>query len=87
MGGCCVLISPLYVGEISHVSVRGALTSGSAIFYGIGVLLSYILGGYMTYYGNIYTQLTLSVLYIVLVGTLKESPMFLMKKGLEQVRL
>lgn len=83
-GGSVVLIAPLYIAEICENSIRGALTSGIVIFYGLGVLLAYILGGYTTYYGNVYTQLILSIVYVLLVFGLKESPLYLMKIGKEQ---
>lgn len=87
LGGAVILIGPLYVAEICQTSIRGALTSGCIIFYGLGVLLAYVFGGYMSYYVNVYTQLTISVLYIFLVSVLKESPLFLMKKGREEVNI
>ncbi|XP_068625337.1 uncharacterized protein [Battus philenor] len=83
-GGCILVLAPVFVSEFCQKSVRGMMTSVSMISYGIGILISYLLGGLLEYDVMIYVCLTMSVLCVVILLTLKESPMYLMKKGLEK---
>ncbi|XP_063833812.1 facilitated trehalose transporter Tret1-like [Ostrinia nubilalis] len=77
-------VSLIFISEISHDSIRGGLTASSATGYFIGLLVSYFLGGYLTYYQVVYTHLGLSILCIVLLLLLKESPVYLMLAGREE---
>ncbi|GBP61945.1 Facilitated trehalose transporter Tret1 [Eumeta japonica] len=83
IGGSSFVISPVFVSEICQDSIRGTVTAGSVLFYNLGVLLSYILGGYLSYYVMVYVQITLSTIYIFGVSFLKDSPVYLMTKGRE----
>lgn len=74
-------VATIYVSEIAHVSIRGALTSSVLIIYFLGVLASYALGGYLSYMQIIYMQLTLAVLNIVMLSLMKDSPVYLLQKG------
>ncbi|XP_072948090.1 facilitated trehalose transporter Tret1-like [Epargyreus clarus] len=82
-GGCVLLIVPVYVSEFCEESIRGRLTSGSIIFYGIGTLVSYLLGGLLEYDMMNYIFLSLSVLATALMTIVADSPIYLMKKGQE----
>ncbi|CAG4952104.1 unnamed protein product [Parnassius apollo] len=82
-GGCTLLLAPVFVSEFCQESVRGMMTSGSVIAYGLGILLSYLLGGCLEFNTMIYMCLSMSVLAVLLLWPLKESPLFLMKNGLE----
>ncbi|XP_063636050.1 facilitated trehalose transporter Tret1-like [Cydia splendana] len=84
VGGAAFLVVPLYVSEFCQESIRGGMTSGSVIFYAVGMIVSYALGGYVDYYPMVYTCLCIAVVGVVLLSFLKESPMFLMKRGREQ---
>ncbi|XP_049880023.1 facilitated trehalose transporter Tret1-like [Pectinophora gossypiella] len=84
VGGAVVLIVPVFIGEICQESIRGAMTSGSMVFYAIGMLLSYLLGGILEYKTMVYVCMSLSVVGLLLLTALKETPMFLMIKGLDQ---
>ncbi|KAL0861718.1 hypothetical protein ABMA27_009199 [Loxostege sticticalis] len=77
-------VSMIFISEISHDSIRGGLTSCSATGYFLGILISYILGGYLSYYQVVYTHLTLSVVCIGLLLLLKDSPVYLMMAGKEE---
>lgn len=78
--------SSIYIAEIAQDSIRGALTSSVVSGYFLGLLLSYAWGGYLAYKYVIYIHLVLSVLYIVMLAALKESPVFLLQNGKEKVR-
>ncbi|KAJ2940908.1 hypothetical protein O0L34_g10169 [Tuta absoluta] len=77
-------VSSVYIAEIAQDQIRGGLTSTCVSGFFIGLLLSYVLGGQLSYYQLIYAHLALSVLYIVLISLLKESPVFLLQKGKEE---
>ncbi|XP_034826177.1 facilitated trehalose transporter Tret1-like [Maniola hyperantus] len=77
-------ICSIYISEISQDSIRGALTSTTVSGFFLGLLFSYALGGYLPYQQVLYVHLSLSVLYIMLLMLLKESPVFLLKIGKEK---
>nr|XP_032524105.1 facilitated trehalose transporter Tret1-2 homolog isoform X2 [Danaus plexippus plexippus] len=77
-------ISSIYISEISQDSIRGSLTSSVSYGYLIGLLISYTMGGYMSYYSILYAHLALSILYIIMLIPLKESPCYLLKIGKEK---
>ncbi|GBP78773.1 Facilitated trehalose transporter Tret1 [Eumeta japonica] len=84
IGAASGLITPVFASEICQESLRGVMTIGTVIFYNVGVLLSYLLGGHLSYYNYVYVQLTLSAIYIIMASFLKDSPVYLMCKGLEK---
>ncbi|KOB65252.1 Sugar transporter, partial [Operophtera brumata] len=77
-------VSLIYISEIAHDSIRGGLTACSASGYFLGLLISHILGGHLSYTQVVYTHLTLSVLAIGLLMLLKESPVYLVLVGKEK---
>ncbi|CAG4952059.1 unnamed protein product [Parnassius apollo] len=84
IGGNCLLIVPIFVSEFCQDSIRGTTTSGSMIAFNLGMLISYLLGGCLKYNTMMYTCFLLSIASVVMLLLLKESPLFLMKKGLEK---
>lgn len=78
------MVVPLYVSELCHESIRGTMTSGGIISYGVGLMVSYILGGHLDYHTMNYACLSISVIGVLALLILKESPTYLMKKGLHQ---
>ncbi|GBP78769.1 Facilitated trehalose transporter Tret1 [Eumeta japonica] len=83
VGAASAFISPVFASEICQDSLRGVMTIGTVIFYNLGILLSYLLGGHLSYYCFVYVQITISALYILLASFLKDSPVHLMNKGRE----
>ncbi|XP_050356133.1 facilitated trehalose transporter Tret1-like [Nymphalis io] len=77
-------VSSVFISEICHDSIRGGLTSTTVSGFFVGLLFSYALGGYLSYYNVLYVHLVLSVFYIVMLALLKESPVFLLKCGKEK---
>ncbi|XP_038218424.1 facilitated trehalose transporter Tret1-2 homolog [Zerene cesonia] len=77
-------VSSVYISEIAQDSIRGALTSSTVSGFFIGLLLSYFLGGQLSYYQVVYVHLGLSILYILLLMLLKESPVYLVQQGKEE---
>ncbi|XP_061380632.1 facilitated trehalose transporter Tret1-like isoform X5 [Danaus plexippus] len=86
LGGSIFPIIPVYINEFCEPSVRGALSSSGLILHGIGMLLSYGIGGIVDYSTLNYIGLSLAVVGMVLFFFLKESPLYLMSKGLDKVR-
>ncbi|XP_013182552.1 PREDICTED: facilitated trehalose transporter Tret1-like [Papilio xuthus] len=84
IGGCALLIVPVYVSEICQESIRGMMTSGAMIFYGIGLLLSYLLGGCLEYNMMNYVCLSMAVVGVLALWPLWETPIHLLKKGMEK---
>lgn len=78
-------ISSIYISEICQDSIRGALTSMTVSGFFTGLLFSYVLGRFLKYQQILYIHLSLSILYILLLMLLKESPVFLLKIGKEKV--
>ncbi|RVE52104.1 hypothetical protein evm_003177 [Chilo suppressalis] len=77
-------VSLIFIAEIAHDSVRGGLTACSASGYFLGILISYILGGYLNYYQVVYTHLILSVVCVAALFLLEESPVYLVLVGKEE---
>uniref|UniRef100_A0A2H1X0G9 SFRICE_034711 n=1 Tax=Spodoptera frugiperda TaxID=7108 RepID=A0A2H1X0G9_SPOFR len=86
LGFAVFLESTIYISEICQDSIRGTMTSGPMQFYGFGILVSYFLGGCLTYHHMVYACLSLSVVGVLLLSVLKESPLTLMAKGREESR-
>lgn len=85
--GAAYLIVPVYITDICQDSIRGAMTSLTMIAMGVGMLLSYLLGWFLTYKVMNYVCLSISVAMSLSLVMLKESPTFLITKGLEEVSL
>lgn len=80
-GAAGQVVSSVYISEIVQDSIRGGLATSTVTFYFIGVLVSYTFGWNLNYYQVVYINLALSILYIVMLMFLKESPVFLVKNG------
>ncbi|CAH2097907.1 unnamed protein product [Euphydryas editha] len=78
------IVVPIYASEFCENSIRGSMMSASMIFYGIGMLVSYLMGGILDYKPMNNVGLSLTVLGLVLLSTIKESPLYLLKIGREQ---
>lgn len=84
--GSVFIIIPMYVGEICQESIRGSMTSLSMTFFGIGTMFEYIFGGYLEYHVMNYVSLTLTVVGVIMLALVKESPVYLMQIGAEKVK-
>ncbi|KAJ8709995.1 hypothetical protein PYW07_009361 [Mythimna separata] len=78
------MISSIYISEISQDSIRGSMMSTVVSLYFLGLLVSYVFGGQFNYNVVVYIHLSMSILYMVMLALLKESPVFLMQKGRER---
>ncbi|KAL4717589.1 hypothetical protein ACJJTC_000738 [Scirpophaga incertulas] len=83
--GCSAfLVNTAFICEICQESIRGTMTSTNMVFYSVGMLISYIMGGILSYAVMIYVNLILSVIGVLGVLMLKESPLYLMMKEMEK---
>lgn len=87
LAGSVFIIIPMYVGEICQESIRGSMTSFSMTFFAIGTMFEYIFGGYLEYHMMNYVCLSLTVVGVIMLVLIKESPVYLMKIGAEKVKL
>lgn len=55
------------------------------MLYCAGAMFSYLLGWFSRYHAIVWVNLATSVLGVVLMGTVGESPVFLLKKNREEV--
>ncbi|CAB3244949.1 unnamed protein product [Arctia plantaginis] len=74
----------IYISEIAQDSIRGVLTSCPNQFSGFGILISYFLGGSLGYYAMVYTCLSLTVIGVLMIAVLKESPITLLGEGRDE---
>ncbi|KAL0861755.1 hypothetical protein ABMA27_009231 [Loxostege sticticalis] len=84
LAGAAFIINSVYISEICHESLRGTMTAAMMVFYGVGMLVQYIMGGFLSYSAAVYTNLTLTTLAVLLNCILKESPLYLLSKGMEK---
>lgn len=79
------LIASVYISEICQESIRGGMIAANMVSYGIGMLLSYGLGGCLPYDVMLYVGLSMAVGGAVLLFILKDSPIYLLRNGKELV--
>ncbi|XP_038218598.1 facilitated trehalose transporter Tret1-like [Zerene cesonia] len=83
LSSCIYLVAPMYAGEFCQESIRGTMTAAVMTFFAVGWLVSYILG-VLEYRMMNYICLTMCVVGTLLQFYLWESPLHLMKQGLEK---
>ncbi|KPJ20745.1 Facilitated trehalose transporter Tret1 [Papilio xuthus] len=81
LGAAGQAVSSVYISEIAQDSIRGALTSTTVSGYFVGLLFSYAIGGQLSYHHVAYVHLVMSVMYMVILTFLKESPVYLIQIG------
>ncbi|XP_028170416.1 facilitated trehalose transporter Tret1-like [Ostrinia furnacalis] len=74
----------VYLGEIASTNIRGLLLTGTAIFTTFGTLLVYSTGPYISFAATSYIGVALTVLYIVGICLIPETPNFYVMKGQEK---
>lgn len=75
------MVVQLFVLEISNDRIRGALGSMLMLSYNFGVLFSFILGHYCTYFTIPKVVVALTALYASLFVLFPESPIQLLKRN------
>lgn len=70
--------SCIYIGEVTHPSVRGAFLSGLTTLFFAGILCGFVLGNYLSYDALAYSILFFAVLFLLLCPLLVETPQYLL---------
>ncbi|XP_026754280.2 facilitated trehalose transporter Tret1-like [Galleria mellonella] len=79
--GIIAVLNLVYIGEIASTNIRGILLTGTGIFSTLGTLLIYSVGPYVSYASTSYIGLCLSILYIVGLYFIPETPLFYIMQG------
>ncbi|CAB3246615.1 unnamed protein product [Arctia plantaginis] len=77
-------VSNIFLSEIAHTSIRGAMVASTSCGYLLGILISFTMGGYLGYMTIVLVHLTTSVLTMLVLAFLPESPVFLLLVGKEE---
>ncbi|RVE52106.1 hypothetical protein evm_003179 [Chilo suppressalis] len=83
-GGANLVFSPMFISEVAEDSIRGALASAPILLYGIGALVSYLLGWFLSYNTIVWINLASAVFACGLLMVIAESPVYLLKKNREE---
>ncbi|KAI8432940.1 hypothetical protein MSG28_013837 [Choristoneura fumiferana] len=75
----------VYISEICQPSIRGTMASFMIVSYCLGMLWSYLIGGFLDYNPMCYACLSIAVAGLAMAVFLRESPVFLMRKGREEI--
>ncbi|XP_050668167.1 facilitated trehalose transporter Tret1-2 homolog [Leptidea sinapis] len=75
---------PIFISEVAEESIRGMLGSAPMAFYCVGVLISYLCGWLLSYHQTIWVNMALCIMYVGLLLSSVESPVFLIKKNREE---
>ncbi|XP_028176970.1 facilitated trehalose transporter Tret1-2 homolog [Ostrinia furnacalis] len=70
-----------YINEICQAFIRGTMASIPLFTFSIGALVSYITGWVCSYDVIIYLNLSVCVLFVLLLTLMKESPVYLITKN------
>jgi SP family facilitated glucose transporter-like MFS transporter 8 len=74
-------ITPIYLTEISEVTIRGVLSSVVQLFYSIGALFEFSMGPYVSYRTLGISSAAFPVAFLLAMVWMPESPYFLLLKG------
>ncbi|CAG9570613.1 unnamed protein product [Danaus chrysippus] len=83
-GGGFLVHSPIFISEVAEPSIRGTLASAPMTFYCIGILVSYLMGWFLTYRYIIWGNLVCCIVYAALMITVTESPVYLLRQNREE---
>lgn len=83
--GTSSVVVIIYTSEITQLNIRGSATTLSSLLYNCGVMMSYLEGWFCSYDVICYINLTVTVIYVILMTFLKETPTYLLKIGNEKV--
>lgn len=80
-GAGCFHVVPMYVKEIAQDSIRGSLSSVAALAQSIGILIMFLMGGFLDYYTVLWIVVGLPIITLAMCLKAPESPSYLVKVG------
>ncbi|XP_045780679.1 facilitated trehalose transporter Tret1-like isoform X2 [Maniola jurtina] len=80
-GGAISVINLVYIGEIASPKIRGILLTVICIFTTLGLMLVFAVGPYVSYHGTVYVGVAISIVYIVCLFFIPETPIFYALQG------
>lgn len=85
-GGAACTAMPVYVAEIASVHIRGTLGSMFMLACNLGILLGFIMGHWLRYETLPLVLMVGSLLFLIGVYLLPETPQYLLRIGRKAVR-
>ncbi|VVC99963.1 unnamed protein product [Leptidea sinapis] len=82
--GAASVHAPIYISEVAEESIRGVLGSAPMAFYCVGAMISYMLGWLLSYHQIIWVNMVFCIMYVGLLLSSRESPVYLIKKNREE---
>ncbi|CAH4035322.1 facilitated trehalose transporter Tret1-like [Pieris brassicae] len=79
-GGICVA-APMYIGEIAETSIRGSLGAFFQLFLTVGILFTFVVGGWTHWRTLSIVSAVIPVLLIVVFWWMPETPQYLLGKN------
>ncbi|XP_048001750.1 facilitated trehalose transporter Tret1-2 homolog isoform X2 [Leguminivora glycinivorella] len=79
-GGICVA-APMYIGEIAETSIRGALGAFFQLFLTVGILFTFIVGGWTHWRTLSIISAVLPPLLVAVFWWMPETPQYLLKRN------
>lgn len=86
-GAGCFHVVPMYVKEIAQDSIRGSLSTVAALAQSIGILIMFLMGGFLDYYTVLWIVVGLPIITLGMFLKAPESPSYLVKVGKTEVSL
>ncbi|XP_053204136.1 facilitated trehalose transporter Tret1-like [Panonychus citri] len=79
--GCCTLACNIYISEIVPTSRRGLIGSGFQLFVAVGIVISYIVGNYVSWPWHAVIATIYPLGMLAIIGALHETPTWLSNNG------
>ncbi|XP_055713718.1 facilitated trehalose transporter Tret1-like [Phlebotomus papatasi] len=79
--GASFVVTPIYVSEIAEPSIRGSLGSYFAFSVCIGILLGFVIGGYVTFFISPYVVLAFICIFVFVFPYFPDTPQYLLLSG------
>ncbi|CAL8135066.1 unnamed protein product [Orchesella dallaii] len=79
--GGYIMVSNVYLAEISEQRIRGSILSATSIALGSGILFTYILGTFFSWFMLSAVNIVISIIILLAIPTIPESPVYLIHKG------
>ncbi|XP_066603064.1 facilitated trehalose transporter Tret1-like isoform X1 [Prorops nasuta] len=79
--GIILMVAPAMLSELAPIKYRGSATSCNAFSLRLGVLITYVIGAFLSMKLHALIHFGISIVYIFLLRAIPESPYFLISRG------